>query len=804
MIHNFFTTAYRVLRKNIGFSLINIFGLSLSLAVFMLILQFVSFELSYDAFHQNKEHIYRVESQFFKNGELTDDWASSSTGYGLAMQEAFPEIEAMTRLYKWNSERVVQYEDVKFREANVVAADASFFSFFSFPLIEGNPKKVLSDPNTVVISESYRKKYFGNKNPLGKTIKISDVQRTYICEVTGVFADFPANSHLHYDIIYSWATVASHWKTMDTFWYKHSAYTYVSLPSADAARHIEQQFPALAEKHKTEEALKDLVWGVELTPLLDIHLNAWKAEEVEVKGSWKAVWFLSVMALLIMLIAWINYTNLSTIKSIERTREVGVKKAMGIGRSSLMMQFLAESAVVSLLATVVAVGLTLLFHQLLAQVAGVSFPLRITPEIVLIFLALLLLGVIASGSYPAIVLASLQPVKALKGDTRNSVGGNLLRKALITFQFAASIVLISVTYLIYQQLQYMKTQDTGIATEQTIVINAPVATDNYYEYLESFKQELLHQSSVKNVTYSSSVPGHEVGMFLSNKRKGSEENKLYEMLRTDYEYLDTYELNILQGRNFSRNFKTDEQTIILNEEAVAALGFTSAEEALQQEVYLETSSTPFKIIGVAENFHQTSLENPFTPIMIFISPDFRWIPYNYLSIKLSGSEVPTTIANIEDRWNRYFPASPMDYYFLDGFFARQYANEEFYEKIFIAASVFAVFISCLGLFGLTYYTVVLKRKEIGVRKVLGASSADLVSLLSRNYVYLLGLALLLATPVSYFILHQWLQNYTFRIELGALVFLLPLLLLLPIVLFTVGSLTFKATRVNPTQALRCE
>ncbi|MGD1889309.1 MAG: ABC transporter permease [Cyclobacteriaceae bacterium] len=803
MIYRFLTTAFRILKKNLGVSLINILGLSLSLAVFLLILQLVSFELSYDTFHQDKEHIYRVESQFFKNEELTDDWATSSTGYGQALLEAFPEITAMPRLYSWNSERVVQYEDTKFREKQVVAADSAFFTFFSFPFVAGNPETALQEPNTVVISESYRQKYFGNEDPIGKTLKISDIQRTYICEVTGVFADFPVNSHLHYDIVYSWATVASHWKNMDTFWYKHSAYTYVSLPSPEATRRIEQQFPALAEKHKTAEALKDLVWGVQLTPLLDIHLNAWKAKEAEVKGSRKAVWFMSAMAVLIIVITWINYTNLSTIKSIERTQEVGLKKALGISKYNLVVQFLSEALLVSLLATILAIGITLLIYQALQQV-GVSFPLRFTPEIVGIFLGLLLVGVIASGSYPALVLSSLSPIQALKGDAKQSVGGNGLRKALITFQFAASIVLISMAYLIYQQLRYMKTQDTGLATEQTIVINAPISTDHYYQDLESFKQELLRESGVKTMTYSSSVPGQEVGMFLSNKRKSSEENKLYEMLRTDYEYLDTYELTLLEGRNFSRDFKTDQDAVILNEESVAALGFASAEAVLDQEVKLETSKKNFKVIGVVENFHQTSLENPFTPVILFISPDFRWIPYHYLSVKLSGEDVASTLTAIEERWKQYFSTSPMDYYFLDEAFAQQYASEEFYEKVFIAASFFAVFISCLGLFGLTYYTVVLKRKEIGVRKVLGASSLNLVTMLSRNYVYLLVIALVVATPVSYVILRQWLQNYTFRTELSYEVFILPALFLFPIILLTVGSLTLKASRVNPTQALRYE
>lgn len=803
MFRSFFTTAVRVLKKNPGFSAVNILGLSLSLAVFMLIMQFVSFELSYDTFHLDGEQIYRVESQFYKNGELTDDWATSSTGYGQAMREAFPEITSMTRLYNWGSERVVQYEDIKFREKQVVAADSAFFSFFTFPFLLGNPKEALREPNTVVISEKYQKKYFGDEDPIGKTLKISDIQRTYICEVTGVFADFPTNSHLQYDIVYSWATVASHWKRMDSFWYKHSAYTYVSLPAPATAAHIEEQFPALAEKYKTAEALKDLTWGVQLTPLLDIHLNTWKSKEAEVKGSRRVVWFMGIVALLIMLITWVNYTNLSTVKSIERTQEVGIRKVMGVSKPNLVAQFLSEAVLVNLISTVIAMGLALLMHQLL-QGAGVVFPLQFTLGSVLIFVTILIVGVVASGSYPALVLASVSPIRALKGNARRPARGNILRKTLIVFQFSASVVLISVAYLIYQQLQYMKTQDTGLATEQTVVLNAPVATEHYYQDLESFKQAVQRIAGVKTMTYSSSVPGHEVAMFLSNTRKGSQDNKLYEMLRTDYEYIDAYELNLLEGRNFSRDFKTDEQAVILNEESVAALGFESPEAALHQKVRLETSDKDFKVVGVVENFHQTSLANPFTPVMLFISPKFRWIPYYYASVKLKGDDIPNTMAALSTQWEHYFPASPMDYYFLDDAFAQQYANEEFYEKIFIAASFFAVFIACLGLFGLTHYTLVLKRKEIGLRKVLGASSVNLVAQVSRSYVHLLVVAVLVATPLSYLILAQWLQNYTFRIPLNFKVFLVPALLLLPIIVLTVGILTLKASRANPTKSLRYE
>lgn len=805
MLKNHLLIAYRTLAKNPGTTFINLAGLSVSLAVFIIILQFVFFELSYDTFHVQADHLYRVESQFFKNGDLTDDWATSSPGYGSAMLREYTDITAMTRIWLWNSDRVVQCDDVKFREEQVVAADNSFFQLFTFPFVVGNPAEALREPNTVVISESYKAKYFGEQEAIGKMLKISDQQHTYLCEVTGVYQDFPENSHLHYNIMFSWATIASHWPAMDEFWYKHTAYTYVSIPSAAAAARIEQQFPALAEKYKTFDALKDLTWGIELVPLKEIHLRAQKAKEVEVKGSRRTIWFMIAMAILIMLIAWINYTNLSTIKSIERLKEAGLRKIMGVRRTKLAVQFFLESALLGGLAVILAIGLVILTsYTLLNSFTGMTIPFYITPALIGIVAVTLLVAVLAAGAYPALWLSAAQPVQALKGDMKNARGSNRLRKVLIACQFMGSIILINVTILIYRQVKFMKNHDTGIATAQTVVLHAPLATSHYATDLESFKEDILTLAAVAHVTYSSSVPGKEVGMFLSNKKKGSQENRLYEMLRTDYDYLNTYELSLLGGRNFSRAFEADQYALIVNETAMHALGFQSVQDALHQDVLLETSDIPYRIIGVAKDFHQQSLENPFTPIMIFISPDFNWIPYGYLSIKMVGGDVSTTMDAIQSRWNESFGESPMTYYFLDRYFDQQYAREESYEKIFLCAAAFALFISCLGLFGLTYYTITLKKKEIGVRKILGASIPSLLALFSRPYFYLLLISFIIVTPASYFILNNWLQHYTFRTELTPVPFLIPLALLTPLIGLTVGGLTFKAALTNPTASIRYE
>jgi putative ABC transport system permease protein len=805
MIKNYLLTFIRSLQKRKFITYLNIIGLTIAITAFIGILQFVTHELTYDNFHQERANIYRVESKFSQNGIVTDDWATSSGGYGPAMQREYPDIRSFCRIYLEGSERIVAFADVKHREQNVYFADPSLLDIFSFPLKKGDRNTALSEPNTAIISESASKRYFGDADPIGKTLKISNTRSTYECSITAVFEDVPANSHISFDILMSWTTMSGRWKGVDEFWYQHSAYTYVLLePETDLAK-IEQAFPALGEKHKTLETMKSHVWGVSLVPLEQIHLNKAKGNEREVKGSRSAVVILSVAAILTLLIAFVNYVNLATARALERAKEVSIRKTAGANKRMILQQFLLESALVSTISFLGALLLSFVMQPFLYSITGMNAGSFEPSELAAVFGIVMAMSLI-SGIYPAIILASFNPISALKGKVTRYGRGKIIRKCLVVFQFAISIILISVSLTVSRQVKFMQSKDTGVDTEQVLVVKIPAHTDNYDQKLEALRNELQKLSMVTGVTISSSVAGYEVGMNLANRRSGTNENEtnLFEMLRTDPEYISTFRLQLLYGRNFSRDVQSDAEAVIINEEAVRLLGFKNAETALNQEVYLETSDKKFQVIGIAKNYHQTSLRDSHKPIMIFISPDFSWIPYSYVSLKLSLADWDETISSVRQQWQTIFPESSFDYFLLDEHVHRQYKTDIAFGKLIDMFCVLLVVIACLGLLGLAYFDAVLRRQEVGVRKVLGASVFQVLMLLSKEVLIMLAIAAAVALPFGYWIGHAWLSNYSFHLDLELMLLILPLLILLPIAFITVCSQAWRAAVTNPVDSLRNE
>lgn len=808
MIRNYLITTFRSLLKHKFVSAINLCGLAIGMTAFLLMVQFVMFELSYDDFHEKSADIYRVESNFFLNGVMTDDWATSSAGYATAMQRAFPDVRKFARIYLQSNERIVSYADIKHREKNVFFADASLFDIFSFELLQGNPGTALAEPNTVVISESAARKYFGDADPIGKTLKLSNTRSIHECAVTGVFKDVPANSHISFDMLISWTTMSSRWKGVDEFWYQHSAYTYLLLePGTDVAR-MEAQFRELAEKYKTEDAMKRHTWGISLVPLEKIHLNPAKSNEHEVKGSRTTVGILAVTAVLTLLIAWINYMNLATTRAMERAKEISIRKTAGANKAMLVSQFLLESMIVNLVSLAIAIAVTWLVHPYFQSLTNTQmiFFLSYGWQPLLVLMGIFAAGIFFSGLYPAMILASFHPINALKGKITRHGRGKSVRKALVVFQFTVSIVLITVSIVVFEQVRFMRTQSLGIDTEQVVVIKIPGRTEHYHEKIEGLRNELLRVSAVSNVTISTSVAGKEVGMNLANRRADidSDQTNLYEMLRTDPEFIETYGLELLHGRNFSRDIQSDVQAVIVNEEAVKLLGYKNNEEALHKEIYLETSDKKFEIIGVAKNYHHTSLRDKFVPIILFTSPDFGWIPYSYISLKVTSSNWTETLAAVKGQWDALFPESSFDYFFLDEFVDQQYRNDVAFGKLVNIFCGLIIVIACLGLLGLASYDTVLRRKEMGIRQVLGASLANLVFLFSRDVLVLLAVSYGIGLPVAYWIGSSWLTNYSFHTDIGVWMLALPVVILLPIAFFTVSSQTLKAAFTNPMDSLRQE
>ncbi|WP_183557338.1 ABC transporter permease [Mucilaginibacter sp. SP1R1] len=806
MIRNILLVTYRNLVKNKTYTFINVTGLALGMAAFILITAFVNFEKSFDRMHPDAAGIYRVESQFYRGDNLTDSWPTSTNGYAPAMKANLPEIQSYARINWSNSERVVKYNNTKYREQHVCFADSNFFSFFAYPLVKGDPLTVLKEVNTMVISQSAAKKYFGNADPVGKFLDVNTLGDSFHCMVTGVFKDIPANSTMQFNFLISWSTSS---KFVQNFWYQHESYTFVKLNPGANIPALEAKFPALAERYKTGSSFKDLKWAIRLIPLTEIHLNPAKPYEIEVKGNRFAVNFLNIIAYIILLIACINYINLATTKSVDRAREVGIRKVSGAHASQLVLQFLMESFIINMVALCAAIALVLgarygLLHYLYdSNTYGLLFNSALLLKVSGVFLG----SILVSGIYPAMVLSRLKPIAVLKGRFAFSKSGVLLRRGMVAFQFMASVLLIAGTFAVYRQIVYMSDQNTGVNIDQTIVIKTPVNTSNYTQKINSFKNMLLAFPGVKAVTLSGAVPGKEVREFLANRRFGAPKSaeQAYEMLKVDHDFMQAYSMQLVAGRGFDKGRPADSIGVVLNETAVKQFGFASAQEAVGQKVWLETvDKHPDEVIGVIKDYHQQSLQQKYTAVILFMDPSLSWIPADYFSVKVSQNNMAQMVGHIKTTWNDNFPESSFDFFFLDDFYNRQYSQETQFGHVFTLFSSLAIFIACIGLFGLTAYSAARRTKEIGVRKVLGASVQSIISLLTWDVVKLILVSSLFALPLAYIFINLWLNNYAFKVALTWWQFVLPVFTLVAIAIATTFYLTFRAALANPTSSLRNE
>ncbi len=807
MFRNYIRTALRHLQRGKASTFINIFGLGLGLAAFIGISAYVKYESSYDRMLiPPGQTIYRVESQFYKGGQLTDDWATSTNGYALALKDHFPQVADYTRINWSNSERVVRRGTVHFREAHVCFADSNFFSFFPYGWLKGNKSAALREVNSVVISASTARKYFGDADPLGKELEISTISTSYPCTVTGVFQDPPQNSTMQFSMLLSWRT-SPEWQRKT--WYVHESYTFLKLAPGATPAVVEAGFPAMAEGYKNGPALKDLRWGIRLVPFQDIHLQTGKPNEIEAKGNRRAVQLLYLLSFVILLIACINYINLSTAKALERAKEVGVRKVSGARPRQLAGQFLLESLLLSLPALVLGVVLAgaaaLVLPRWLgsdrdyATMADAAFWGRA--------LSVYLAAVLVSGVYPAFVLTRFQPITVLKGRFSFSKSGIHLRKSLVTFQFVLSFLLIAGTLAVYRQMLYMSSQKAGVRVDQTLVLKTPPKTTAYDEKINALKNSLLTLPGVTGVTASGAVPGREVGEFLANRRFGADkrEERLYEMLKVDFDFMHLYKPQVIAGRAFDATRPADSTGLVLNESAVRQLGFASPDAALGQQVWLEVNpGRTDKVIGVIRDYHQQGLQMAYTPLILFMDPAYPWIPMQYFSVQFSTTDAPQLLQRVQQSWNEQFPESSFDYFFLNEFYDRQYQDDRQFARVATLFCVFAIFIGLIGLFGLTAFAAARRAREIGVRKVLGASVTGIIALLTTDLVRLLILASVLALPLSLWLIRQWMQGFAFRASMSWLLLLAPLPVLLIVTFATTFFVSLRAARVNPVKALRAE
>lgn len=806
MVQNYWNSACRNLMKRKVFSFINIFGLAVGMASALLILTYVAFEFSFDKMHSKSGRIYRVQSTFHEGEVLTDNWATSSFGYGSAMQENLAGIEDYTRVgCIIQPEQLVKYGELCLRENEIAYADPGFFRLFDFELLKGDRATCLSTPGQVVITERIARKYFRDEEPLGKILIFNSNLGKVSCEVTGVMKEMPSNSHIHYNFLLSYKSLPE-W--VQEYWYKHEAYTYLLLDSPERKEEIERAFPQMAEKYKTEEALKNKTWGVRLEPLEDIHLDPQLGYEAELKGNRSAIIALIFGAIAILVIAWINYINLTVARSMERAKEVGVRRVVGAFPKQLVGQFLFEALVMNLIALIIAIGLIELLLPAFNQLVGrtVTFSVWFTEYWGLLVLLLFAAGIYISGYYPAWALLRKKPIVLLKGKFQNSRAGESTRKVLVIVQYTASMILLCGTLVVFAQLSYMRRQSPGVKTDQILVIKSPAPTEDMKTKMEAMRKALKRLPLVSKVTCSGSVPGEEVAMFLSNRRAHDalKQNRLYEMLGCDPDYIEAYGMEIAAGRGFSEEYGDDINKLVINETAVRMLGYVNNEDAIGEEISVETIGEPMQVIGVVKDYHQQALNKSYTPIMLFHKDKIDWIPQRYISVVMQTDDPSALVAQIAGVWNSYFADSSFDYFFLDQFYDSQYRQDEAFGVLMGGFTGLAIFVSCLGLWVLVMFSCAVRTKEMGIRKVLGASKWNLFYQLGKGFFIPVMIAVVVALPISWFCMNAWLSHYAFRTDLKVWFFMLPVVLMLFISFLTVAGQTMKVIYSKPARSLRYE
>jgi putative ABC transport system permease protein len=794
MFKNYLTIAFRNLWKHKIFSIINILGLAVGISACFLIYLYVSFETSYDNFHTKADRIYRVVSDT-KTPSETISQGITIAPLGVFLKKDFPEVEDAVRFSR--DEFLIQKGNIKIQEKRCVLADSTLFNIFDFPLVAGNKNTALRAPMSIIISQTTAKKYFGNANPLGQMVLLTGA--AIPATITGVMKDIPENSQIQADLLVSMSSYKPIYgaPTSDSEWTNHSYYTYLLLKPGTNAKALEKKFPAFMEYHHGEQAkqLQMMDW-LSLEPLRDVYLKS--KRDGFVTGNINNIYIFSIIAVFILLIACINFINLTTARSVERAKEVGIRKVVGAARLQLTKQFIGESVIICLIAFTISVLLSSLTLSLFNQLAGktISHSIFNNPwQIVNLMLVAVGIGFMA-GVYPSLLLSSFKPISVLKGRFSTGTRGLILRKGLVVFQFTLSIVLIAATIVVYIQLNYLRSQETGFSKDQEIVINT-----NFDKNKEAFKQSLASIPGVLSSSFSSSVPGsfHTCAYSEMQNKAGETQKTNLDLYFVDFDYIKQYDLKLVAGRAFSKDFPTDStQAMVINESAARSLGYNSPEEAVGRN--FSQWGRQGKIIGVLKNFNYESLHRPIKPLTM----RFETYGFGLISIKVSTANLPATIKAIETNWNRIIPNRPFEYAFLDESFNNQYRAEENFGRLFFNFAVLAIFISCLGLLGLSSYSTIQRTREIGVRKVLGASASNIVNLLSIDFIKLVLFAFVIATPIAWLGMHKWLQDFAYHTSIRWWVFALAGSGAILIAFITISFQAIRAAMANPVRALRSE
>ena len=816
MIGNYFKIAWRNLKKNKVFSLINIFGLSIGLTCCMLISLYIYNELSYDTYHKNGERIYQLGTGSSVSGK-EERYATTSAPVGSTMQMEFPEIQDQARLMRLYSDdkTLFQYTDARgtiksFYETKGCLADPGFFGIVTFFFKEGNPQTALTEPNTVVLSEEIAQKIFGNERALNKVVRISSsTNGDSTFKVTGVFKTPAVPSHIDARFIMSFkgGRINNLANVNPSMLNNNMFYTYFLLKEGADAHKLESKFPAFVDKYMGKELKAD---GRDrqhfITNIKDIHLRSGMETNVTPSGSITSLYILGSIAVLTLLIACINFMNMSTSSSSRRAAEVGVRKVLGAVKSGLLRQFLTESLLMAGVALFIAVLLTVLLLPLFQQVSGTTIHI-IFEQHALLFTGFIVLAVITgllAGSYPAFYLSSFKPIQVLKGKFTNSLAAVSLRKGMVVFQFVISIALIVASVVIANQMSYMRSKDLGFTKDQQVII--PLRSSTAKNTSLAFRNEVEGLAGITSAGASYYYPGtpNPTDWLLYKEGESKVQNKQVYINFVDDKFLQTLNIKPVAGRVFSYDIASDSANgIILNEEAIKKFGFASPQAAIGKWIGFEPDGELFRlyIVGVVKNFHFQDLRTDIEPYGFVLNSGSR---FNYIIAHAQPGDIAHTLQSLEKLWTKLNPNVPFEYSFLDQDFQKNYEAESRQAGLINSFTIIAIIISCLGLFALATFSAEQRTKEIGVRKVLGATVANIVTLISKDFLKLVGIAIVVACPVAWFAMDKWLQNFAYRVQISWQVFALTALLAFCIALITISFQAIKAALANPVKNLRTE
>jgi len=814
MLLNFFTVAMRNLGKHKLFSILNITGLAIGLAACLLILEYVSFKLSYDQFNTNLNNLYRVVNDRYQSGNLIQHGTITYSGVGKALDDDYEEVINHARLMP-AGEKIVMHNEKKLSELNTFFADNSFLSMFSYPVLAGDKHTMMKQPHTIAITENLARKLFGNipaSSMIGRSVMLQIDSVPY--KVEGILKDVPENSHLVFNLLISYPTLIQFWQEADYNFTQSDFWHYVQLKPGTNYKKLNAKLGQFSKRHFGGTKVSGSDEKFYLQPVSRAHLYSDFEYEIGETGNATVVWGLILIALFIIAIAWFNYINLATARSVERAREVGIRKVIGGSKRQLIMQFMSESVLVN----VISIGLALLlviivqpyFNDLLHYKLSLSF--LVTKglsgySIFISLIALIVFGILVSGFYPAFVLSAFKPVKVLKGKLTTSQSGIRFRKALVIVQFSITVALMIGSIVAIRQIKFMSNTELGFNMDQMMIVRPPVLTgwdSTFISKVNSFKEELKKLSYVAGAASSWNVPGGDIGRAFNVRRADSVTDDKFTMRQTgvDYDFLPLYQVKLLAGRHFT---KTDHNAdweqlhnTIINRSAAKLLGFRSPQDAVGKPML--SGEKKWDIIGVVEDYHQKSLKYPLEPI--------RFMPAystgSSISVKIKAKDITQAVAGIKNKYESFFPGNLFDFTFLDERFNRQYDSEQLFARVFAIFAALAIFVACLGVFGLAIFSTSQRTKEIGVRKVLGASVANILVLVSGDFMKLIILATIIACPLAWWVMHSWLEEFSYRTNISWWIFLLAGMGAFAVALMTVALQALKTAKANPIRSLRTE